>query len=154
MKKKRVVVAPLTGDMFSLPTVTDDFLAVDKQFLNDGAEHDFYEGTTFLIQEARKEGSRVFILGCGRQAVSSSLIKAAELIVNGSGVIRVLIPIVYEDASDTVGGRILYVGEKGIFTASLIKPMTYLHDFWKRVLVSARETDAGLLANDCALTSA
>lgn len=56
-------------------------------------EIDFYESVTAFTKIAREEGSHVFILGFGPRMIPASWIKAAELIIQGSEVKVVLIPL-------------------------------------------------------------
>lgn len=81
-------------------------------------EVDYFRTINFLISAVKEEKSRVLILGTCPRSVTLSWIKAAELVINGSDVRLVIIPMVTIVKSDhldpIVDGSILFISNLGI----------------------------------------
>jgi len=85
-------------------------------------EVDYFKTIDFLVSAVKDEGSRVLILGTCPRSITSWWIKAAELVIKGSDVKIVIIPIATviksvksEHSDQTVDGSILFVDKSGIF---------------------------------------
>jgi hypothetical protein len=82
-------------------------------------EVDFAESITFLVEAVNDEKSRVLVLGTCPRTITSSWIKAAELVIKGSDVKTVVIPIaklLNRDMSNPmIDGSIIFVDKLGIF---------------------------------------
>lgn len=104
-------------------------------------EAECYETISFFTKVAKEEGSKVFILGFAPRFVSFLWIKTAEVIIRGSEVKTVLIPIakIVSDGDSwnpTVVGGLLYITEEGISEIKSVGEMT-VQDFWTKIAEEA-----------------
>jgi hypothetical protein len=81
-------------------------------------EVDYFETIAFFVKAVKEEGSRILILGTCPRSITSSWIKAAELVIKNSEVRVVIIPIACvvqaNHSNPTVDGAILFVTSFGI----------------------------------------
>jgi hypothetical protein len=104
-------------------------------------EVDFYKTVAFNAEAAREEGSRIFLLGFGPRTVTSTWIKAAELIIRDSDVKLVLVPLCKivdkrDRSNPIINGAVLFVNKTGIFKAQAFGRLP-ARDFWARVADAA-----------------
>ncbi len=108
---------------------------------NKETELDYYESIAFFTKAATEERSTIFILGFAPRQITSTWIKAAELIIKGSGVKMVLIPhaVLLDDDHNNpfVFGGLLYVQEEGITKIESFGTLK-AEDFWTKIAEIAK----------------
>lgn len=110
-------------------------------------EAECYQSISFFIKAAEDEGSKVFILGFAPQVIPALWIKTAELIIQGSEVEIILIPIakkVRDGWNPIILGNLLYVRDGGIFDVEQMGELR-AGDFWAQVAEKAMSLNQGVL---------
>lgn len=83
------------------------------------SEADFCETVAFCNEAAKEVDAKVFVLGLCPRSITSTWLKAAELIIKGSDVRIVVIPMARVVRADhrnpIVTGTILFVDKTGLF---------------------------------------
>jgi hypothetical protein len=109
-------------------------------------EVEYFETIKFLIDAVKEEGSAVLILGTCPRSITSSWVKAAELVIKGSEVKVVVIPVATlldKNNDPTVDGSILFVDKSGIFRIEHIGK-TLARDFVEKFSREAHLIDTEL----------
>jgi hypothetical protein len=111
-----------------------------------GTEATFYQSVAWLVERAKEEGSRVFILGFGPASIPSTWIKTAEMIIQGSDVRVALIPLCKmvgnrDSHNPKVHGTIIHVDKTGITKVDVIGE-TLLDSFFGLLSMVAESADA------------